>query len=1262
VLQFHAQSIDRTYTLTWHEPVHQRLSEDNIISYLYFDDALLSNTPKRMPVFGGVFPLLSDNVNPTVTVSEQVWLPLTDEEMALVDVELIKDTLLIDTFIEYTRKVPTFKVTFLPFRKNGNRCEKLVSFHVKGSLNPFFPTKTHKNGTYTDNSILNNDGMYKVSITETGIYKVTYDDFVALGMNVSSLKTNDIAVFGNGGRMLPEYTSTPVADDLQEVAIEVIDNNGNGYFEQSDYLLFYGVGVKNWNYAVDGLGAFYPFIHELNLYSTQTFYFITANKNAGEKKRVQSIASETANAGKTVNAHSFHAVHEQDLVNVTKAGRVWFGEEFNQTTAARSFSFSVPGIIHSERAYIRMRAAAKASSTSSLAVNINGSSLANISIPSSVNGAWSGNKIYSFSPNSENLNVQLTYDKPSNNAVAWLDFIEIHARQTLAQHTAMFSFRNPEIVGAGNIAEYQFDTKGKNTQIWDVTDQHNIKRITTSKDGNILTFRLTADSLREFLAFDGSSFYGVTPIGKMETQNLHAVSDLDFIIITHPDFWEAANALAAFRRSNDNMRVGVFTTTQVYNEFSSGGCDIGAIRNFLKMFHDRETADNMPKNMLLIGKTSYDPRNIEGKNTCFIPNYQGERNLFKEQDCPSADNFFVKLAKGKGAENRGSMDMGLGRFPVYTNSQAMDLVTKSINYASYDDLAASASNAVSNLGNWRNIIAFMADDWDGALHMGNIEAICPQVVAGQPYLNIEKYYADAYKKESSSSGTRYTEVTRAMNNRINKGCLMFTYFGHGGDKGWAEERLLLRTDIYSWKNKYCLPFFYTACCSFAMYDGTEGTSPAEDILLKTDGGAIALITSTRNSSSGYNETFGKRIYKWAFEKNNNRYLTLGEIYANAHATANGDIDMYVLLGDPSATLAHPKYNVVTDSINGVSVSVYNDTIKALQHITISGSITDNNNNLLNNFNGWLYPSVYDKSDSVSTINPNLEPRKFPLQKSIIFKGKTKVENGRFSFSFLTPVDINYEYGLGKISYYATGSQADAKGYTEILIGGMNDTVLDDNRGPDIELYFNDEKFTQGGITNPNPILHAKISDRNGINTAGAGIGHDILAIIDGDIANAIVLNDYFEYNANSFVSGKLSYALSKLENGFHTLTLRAWDVINNMGEASIDFEVVDGKELTITQMMNYPNPFTTSTYFVFEHNQPEALLNIRVQIFSISGTLVKTIIQNQQNTGFRSEPLPWDGRNEYGGKLAAGIYVYKVQVQTSDGHSTEKIGKIAILQ
>jgi hypothetical protein len=358
-------------------------------------------------------------------------------------------------------------------------------------------------------------------------------------------------------------------------------------------------------------------------------------------------------------------------------------------------------------------------------------------------------------------------------------------------------------------------------------------------------------------------------------------------------------------------------------------------------------------------------------------------------------------------------------------------------------------------------------------------------------------------------------------------------------------------------------------------------------------------------------------------------------------------------------LARPKWGIVTDSINGAAFSANTDTIKALQYVTLSGHILDNSGNKATGFNGWIYPSIFDKADTVTTLNPPTE--QFVQQKNIIFKGKSKVTNGEFSFRFIVPKDIDYSVGEGKISYYAKSDGMDALGYNQLLIGGFYDTVFNDAQGPLIKLYLNDEKFVSGGITDPNPIILAKISDETGINTATSGIGHDIIAILDNNVAKSITLNDYFEFDENSFNSGQLRYPLHDLETGKHTLTLRAWDVLNNMSETTIDFEVVNNVNLELKHVLNYPNPFTTSTQFFFEHNQPNTPLLVSVQIMTISGKVIKTIVGNQQTTGFRSDPIHWNEKNDFGDKLAKGVYIYKVKVIAPNGASAEKIEKLVLL-
>jgi hypothetical protein len=356
--------------------------------------------------------------------------------------------------------------------------------------------------------------------------------------------------------------------------------------------------------------------------------------------------------------------------------------------------------------------------------------------------------------------------------------------------------------------------------------------------------------------------------------------------------------------------------------------------------------------------------------------------------------------------------------------------------------------------------------------------------------------------------------------------------------------------------------------------------------------------------------------------------------------------------------------VVTDSINSLSPLIEIDTIKALSKITIKGHIEDYSSTILTDFNGVLSPTVFDKFKSESTLGQDTDSPiiSFEIQKNALYKGKATVTNGFFEFSFIVPKDINYAFGKGKISYYADNGIYDASGQdVRLIIGGVDPTGLSDDIGPDIKLYLNDKNFAVSGITDETPILIAEVFDENGINTVGNGVGHDVLAVLDGNTASPIVLNDYYTSNLDTYQSGKLQYDFSKLEKGRHTLSLKVWDVNDNSSEAHIEFTVQEKEELTLDHVLNYPNPFTTKTDFYFEHNQVCANLEAQIQIYTVSGRLVKTINKNVMTEGFRSAPISWDGLDEFGDQLAKGVYVYILKVKSLDGKIVEKVEKLVIL-
>jgi hypothetical protein len=746
------------------------------------------------------------------------------------------------------------------------------------------------------------------------------------------------------------------------------------------------------------------------------------------------------------------------------------------------------------------------------------------------------------------------------------------------------------------------------------------------------------------------------------------------VIISHSDFLVEAKRLAQFRADANKIKVEVVTIDEVYNEFSSGAQDPVAIRNFMRYLYDNDS--QTIKYLLLVGRPSYDYRGRIQNTQIFVPNFQiantSETSLSTGN---SLDDFFGILGVTEGDMDKNTVNIGVGRFPVTKLAEAKIAVDKTINASERNRITLQNASQISNFGDWRNIIALVADDENRGDHVDDAETVANIITTNFPSFNLDKIYCDAYPQISYAGGQRYPDVNKAINMRMNRGALAIAYFGHGGGNGWAHERILEKIDITNWTNKYNQPLMITLTCSFGWYD-KQAQSPAELVFLNENGGAVALCTTSRVSYSG--SVYGRKLFSEMGSKWNGRYKTLGEIHRLAKNNSGGTnytSNMIFLIGDPAMIINIPTHLVKTDELfcegahkkdllNSASNKVVQDTLKALSKVTIKGRITNDSGETLPNFNGNIFPSIFDKAVKQKTLgqDPDSDIKEFTVQKNIVFKGNVTVENGLFEFSFYIPKDINFEYGNGKISYYAASANDDAGDYYDnFIIGGMSNTPITDDKGPEIALFLNDEKFVPGGITNPDPVLIVKLKDEYGINTTGNGIGHDVVAILDNNIEKQIVLNDYYQADQDSYNSGTVRYPLQSLTPGMHTLKVRAWDICNNPSETSIDFLVRTDDKLILDHVLNYPNPFTTKTSFFFEHNQPMETFDILIHIFTISGKLVKTIQSTQTLEGNRSDPLEWDGRDEYGDKIGKGVYLYRLTVRNSQGKTAEKIEKIAIL-
>ena len=1271
-------SVDRT--LNWSDAPRSFSAEGakEVFSLQFTGASYTTEGEVVLPLFAESFPA-SGNKIVSAKISNAQYAPIetANAKIAAGMRTKISNEIKINAGIGYARKKPEANISFIPLRINpstGN-IEKLVSFTLDIVTANDQQLKITGEDDFTGNSVLSSGSWYKFAIKREGVFKV--DRAVLNDMGISgTVSFSTFGVFGNGGGMLPESNLTARYDDLQENAIYKYDANGNGMFEDGDYILFYGQAPHRWYYNT----VTNTFKHKNNIYSDQTCYFITTDR--GNAKYITAQASV---AGENYNTSSYDIMSfiDQDKVNLLNSGRAWYGDIIDIYTPNRTYNFTLPDLITSE--YILFRASAAGNSTSgSITIDLkaNGASLPLDITISEVSEGFSETYAYEngvetgFNSTSSSIAISMDY-YGSSVATAWVNYIELIGRANIVYNNTPLFFRDARTIGDGRITKFTIDAPN-GIQIWDITDRINAKLQNYTVSGSDLTFTLATDTLKEFVAVDPNDAYGaddITFIEKVVAQDLHNdANQPDLVIVSHPSFMSEARRLAGWHHDVDGLDTLVVDVNKVYNEFSSGVQDISAIRDMMRMFYERAGGDEslMPQYLLLFGDASFDYRFLafdEEKNTLKIPCFESNESLARAVSYGTDDYYgFLDPTEGDNIEDiNEKLDVGIGRLPVMTVDEATIMVDKIMHYKSPE-----------SLGSWRNALTFLADDEDYNTHVEDAEELAEYMTTNYPVYNVDKIFFDSYQQIPGAGGERYPEVETAIDNKIFTGSFIMNYLGHGNEQNWAQERVLSVDDINSWDNYDKLPLFITATCSFSRYDNPDLRSAGELVLLNPQGGGIALVTTVRLVIASANYDLNSNLIEHLFEPVDGEYPRLGDavrLGKNGVTASAQNNRKFILLGDPALQLNYPHQRVVTKTVNGFDVAVYTDTLKALEKVTITGEVTDESGVKLTGFNGVVYPAIYDKPILINNLvnDPTFsgvggygpsEPFSFYLQKNALYKGKASVVNGEFTFTFIVPKDISYTYGNGKLSYYADNGTDDANGYnTNVIIGGSSDDAAADNVGPDVDVFMNDESFVFGGLTDENPVLLIKLIDSSGINALGNAIGHDITATLDDDQQTMLKLNEYYEADLDKYQSGSVLYPLNDIAEGRHTVTVKAWDVYNNSGDGYTEFVVAETADLALDHVLNYPNPFTDNTSFWFEHNRPGDVLDVKIEIFTVSGKRVKTIQQQVITDGYRVDDITWDGLDDYGDVIGKGVYVYKLSVKAaSDNSKASEFQKLVILK
>lgn len=1110
--------------------------------------------------------------------------------------------------------------------------------------------------TYADKSVLSEGKIVKISVSETGIYAISYDELKEWG-----LQPEKVRVLGYGGNMLTENFMLPKWDDLPSVAFYMHTGNDK-VFNRGDYILFYARGPIGWEYA----GGRWS--HTRNPYSNYGYYFLS--DTAGEQRLLLTGEDLDDTHAYEVDRCTQYFLHEQEKINlldksgVSGGGREFYGESLQASNNTLTINFDTQNV-RTDIAMTCFADVAASSKESSKFILQIADSKVTTTIPSISKSDFytraecDSMLLRTTAKNTGRQDIKLQFVTLDSTAFGYLNYVELNVPTDLVMRGNEMPISNTDYLLQPENTRFILKGTSPSTQVWRVTDGVNIERMFTTRSGDgQMTWVGSNAQVEMYMAVDVAATGWKKPkyIGEVKNQNLHALRNKDYVIICPEEFREQALRLAKKHEEVDNLTWAVVTDEEVYNEFSSGTPDVTAYRWLMKMLYDRAKGNpiEQPKNLLLMGNASFDNRKLLGATSGVsrLLVYEA-KNSTVETKAYAIDDYCAFLedeaginAQGQFNEVRAMMNIGVGRLPVRTLQQTTQVV---------DKLCAYMDNRSG--GKWKSQICFLADDGDRGLHVQTADIGAERLRLKNPNFVVNKIYLDAYTQEVNASGETYPLAKNRFDNMITNGVLFMNYSGHGGYNNITNELFMTTKDIRDMSNAN-QGFWFLATCSFSHFDGGI-PSAGEEALLNPHGGAIGVLSACRTVYATQNTILNKNLcdtlfgHKDVFSYN----MTLGEATRVAKNTTGVDTNKmsYVLLGDPALRLNYPTdYEIRT--------TTQIDTLHALTIQTVQGYVADAYGDTANWFNGVMDITIWDKLQKVMTNDNDVldEDKKkrmsFNDYPNVLFSGKTMVKDGKFEYTFMVPKDIRYNYGKGRIAYYAYDQEANEDGvgyFDNFVVGGSSTVEIVDTIGPNLHIYLNNPAFKDGDKTYEFPHFYADIYDENGINTVGSGIGHDLLLIIDEEPKQTFVLNDYFVAESNSFQRGKISYKMPEITEGAHRMTFRACDLLNNSTTAALNFQVVKGLAPTIYQVITYPNPVnkTGVINFRIEFDQPNEAVQTEIYLFDLSGRLVKEYHQ-KTTTAIQLDMSEINA--------SSGIYIYQVRIKTPTSDFVSKAGKIII--
>ncbi len=1100
----------------------------------------------------------------------------------------------------------------------------------------------------------------RIGVDNEGIYSIDAQALKNAGLSVPPGDVPTIRVYGYGGAELSELVSDGQNNELIEQPI-IVRTSSSGELQS---VVFYGAPSSGFIYD-SGVAGKEKFRHFINHYSRRNYYLLSVGGTPGLRADYAPVPQNpVVNSPKQYTARVFN---EEELYNIFNPGsdRRWLGRIANKDIP-NTYTTVLPNLVKQGDAsvFYRICVANRVKESSRFNISENGNQLLSISC-----GALGSS--YSFATISTaqvSANTSVLRDDRSvlqflyttngatQSASGNVDWFEIHyPREFVANGNEIEFYSDP--VSSG-VTEYSINGFSGDIMGFDVTDRARPLMVRNqASTGGMFLFRAEQPVQSPKRYYISGALKAPVSIEVADVANLrNGFANTDVILVTNKAFLESARAYRDFRESQGELTVSVVTVDQIYNEFAAGMPDPTAIRDFLGFA--LRNWERKPGYVILWGDGHYDYRNISTNEPVYVPTYQtysdSDGGMSSVTTTSMTEDYFARISGDDAL-----VDIALGRVPIRSDSEGMDIVDKIRHYELH-----------SSLDLWRTRITMIADDsWtteqpvkgEGTLHTGQSETLSVNYMP--PSLYQKKIYLPEYPTENIPGGRRKPRVTEELLNSVNSGTLILNWIGHGNPRVWAHEQIFEKdVTIPLMTNRDKLFFLTAATCDFGRIDDPARQSGAEELFTSTVGGAIGVFSATRTVYADQNAEINQTFYSHLLSRQNGSYPRLGDALYQTKLLKKGDNDQkFFLLGDPTMRLHLPNQQIHVTSINGIDLS--GDTIpqvQALSKVVITGEVLDYDDKTVDgSFNGSVVFSLYD-----SDVNKEVMDIGDTMHKYFVFGGllnisADSVRRGRFTVTMIVPQDISFSDLKGRLNGYAFSPTATAMGATrDFVIGGIDTTTVNDGNGPSLAVYMDTYTFRAGDLVRPDPVLLVDLHDETGINATGLGIGHDIEAWFDHS-ANSVRLTSDFTISLDDFRRGTVTKQLFNLAPGNHTVRVRAWDVFNNFSEVETNFRIPGAEgEIFVEDVYNYPNPFSDQTTISFRHNQL-GNISANILIYTVDGKLVRTL---QENVDVRSATILWDGRDEAGSPLPVGVYLYKLQISSGKGLYHEAEGKVVIVR